>query len=325
MLRISLKTWLIDSNLLGFINLPPAPIPPPHPIVIYYPMFTFKDFLSKYPDDKACLRDIVRRKGLRCCGKLYYLKKRPVVLCSKCKKQYSPLVGTIFERSTTPLTSWFYAIYLMTSTKHGVPAAELQRQLGVTYKCAWRIGHKIREVMMPPVERFRGKVEIDETFVGGKSANRASKWYSRAKQKKQIVLGIMSRDDKQIKPIHVPNLSWTLTNFIRTQVKPFSTLFTDQLLSYKSLPKFGYRHYSINHKYRFVKGNVHTQNVENFWSHLKRGITGVYRSVSSKHLQAYANEFAYRYNHRDKDMFPLLLKNCLEKPQEELPPDLRFD
>ncbi len=178
---------------------------------------------------------------------------------------------------------------------------------------------------MPPVHRFKGKVEIDETFVGGKSANRASKWYSREKQRKQIVLGIMSRDEKKIKPIHVPNLSWTLTNFIRIQVKPYSTLFTDQLLSYKSLPKLGYKHHSINHKYQFVRGEVHTQNVENFWSHLKRGITGVYRSVSAKHLQAYANEFAFRYNHRNEEMFPLLLEASLNAPQEDLPPDLRFD
>lgn len=287
-----------------------------------------QEFNRLYPDNQACLRDIVKRK-LKCCGKFYYLKKHPVVVCSVCRKHYSPLKGTIFEKSSTPLKLWFYAIYLMTQTKHGVPAKELQRQLGVTYKCAWRMGHKIREVMMPPVHRFKGKVEIDETFVGGKSANRAKKWYNHWKQRKQIILGIMSRDEKKIKPIHVPNLSWTLTNFIRTQVKPFSTLFTDQLLSYKSLPRFGYNHHSINHKYQFVKYEngvkIHTQNIENFWSHLKRGITGVYRSVSSQHLQAYANEFAFRYNHRNEEMFPLLLENCLTRPEEELPPDLRFD
>ncbi|HEC67020.1 MAG TPA: IS1595 family transposase [bacterium] len=285
--------------------------------------FTLNDFLTTYPDRQSCLKEVMSLKP-PCCGEYYFLKKRPVAICKTCKKHFSVLKGTIFEKSSTPLTSWFYAIYMMTKTRTGVSAKQLQREIGVTYKTAWRMMHLIRSVMKPSDKPLRGTVEVDETFVGGKSKNRANYWYASLDKEKSVLLGMVSRGG-EVKVKHVPNIGRrTLLKEIESHVAKGNQIYSDHYLGYTALPQYGYKHRWVNHKWQFVQGDTHTQNIENFWSHLKRGITGTYRAVSKKHLQKYADEYAFRYNHRRLEgaMFFVLL-NLAVRPREDSPSSLK--
>jgi transposase len=281
-------------------------------------MFTISQFLALYPDDSACLDAIKNLRfpeGIICarCNRKtthHRIKTRPAYACARCGTQISPLAGTIFHRSSTPLRLWFYAMYLMTQTKSGLPAGELQRQLGVTYKTAWRMMHQIRKLMDEEVD-LTGTVEVDETFVGGRIDNmHRSKLKRVAYPTKAPVMGFVQRGGKA-KLIHVENIRKNvLTSHINQNLDKSVRVMTDSHAGYLDLHKHGYRHEVINHALGwYADGDIYTQNVENLWSHLKRGLTGVYRGVSKKHLQQYCNEFGYRYNHRsDENMFDSLLK-----------------
>lgn len=194
----------------------------------------------------------------------------------------------------------------MAQTRAGISAKQLQRELGVTYKTAWRMFKQIRTLMADTSQMpLSGTVEIDETYIGGKA--RRSEWGP--DKPKQIVMGMVERGGKAYLK-HVPNTGkWTLLNQIRANVSPYARVFTDENPGYTHLPKFGYAHQSVNHQTEYVRGEVHVQNMEGVWSHLKRGIKGVYRFVSKKYLQAYADEYAFRYNHRRESsrMFDLIL------------------
>ena len=263
---------------------------------------------NKYPDEKSCLDEIVRLRGLSCCSKLYKVKNRKAYACS-CGKQIHPLKGTIFEGSSTPLRLWFYAIFLMANTRSGISAMQLHRELGVTYKTAWRMFKNIRQLMADDNSPLTGTVEVDETYVGGK--RRDNSWYPN-RPPKDVVFGMVERGGRA-KLRHVPNNGkWTLLAQIQGNVSKDTQIYSDDYPSYTNLPQYGYKHASINHsegKHR--DGDIYTQNIENVWSHLKRGIRGVYRQVSSKYLQSYCNEFAFRYNnrHRQGKMFELMLGN----------------
>ena len=197
----------------------------------------------------------------------------------------------------------------MANTRSGVSAKQLQRELGVTYKTAWRMMKQIRMLMAETGGgMLDGVVEVDEAYIGGKTSNRKAKFGIGANDK-EIVMGMVQRGGNvYIK--HIPNTGkWTLLNQIKQNVSPEATIYSDELRSYVNLPKLGYKHDSVQHSaYEYARGEVHTQNIENVWSHLKRGITGVYRRVSPKYLQGYADEYAFRYNHRNEDqMFHTLL------------------
>lgn len=283
--------------------------------------FTISQFLKRFSNDDKCLEEIKNIRwpsGLIPCAKCnketkhYKLNGRKAYSCEFCRSQVYPLAGTIFDKTTTELKLWFYAIYLMTQTRSGISAKQLQRELGVTYKTAWRIFKQTRALMADgsgtPLD---GIVEVDETFVGGKDKNRKNEWrHGKEEFQKEVLMGMVQRDGKvYIK--HVPNTGkWTLLNQIRANVSPNARVMTDEWGSYKSLYQYGYNHNSVIHsKSQYVLGDIHTQNIENVWSHLKRGIFGVYRFVSAKYLQAYADEFAFRYNNRDAQggMFDRLL------------------
>ncbi len=258
--------------------------------------------LERFPDEVACLEEILRLRNLSCCGKkLYPVKGRKAFICS-CGKQIYPLKGTIFENTKTPLRYWFYAMFVMTNTRSGVSAKTLQRELGVTYKTAWRMCHKIRTLMdEKPTTQLTGTVEIDETYVGGK--RRGNQWYP-DKPPKDVLFGAVQRKGK-VRVRHVPNNGkWTLLDQIEANIDPKAQIYSDEFASYWGLKKHGYKHGSVTHsRYEWTDGDIHTQNIENVWSHLKRGIKGVYRGVSSKYLQSYANEFAFRYNHRNSKRY----------------------
>lgn len=280
--------------------------------------FSLKSFLEKYSNDEACLEEIFKikyPKGAFCLkcniiSKFYKVTKRPVYQCV-CGFNISPLAGTIFEKTTTPLQYWFYAMFLVSNTRSGVSAKTLQREIGVTYKTAWRMFRQIRILMAESGGGLlEGVVEVDETFVGGKAKNRKNEWRQGVEEKqKEILRGMVERGGK-VYMKHIPNTGkWTLINQIKENISPDARIMTDEYMAYKKLPEYGYQHDFVTHSHNeYARGQIHTQNIENVWSHLKRGITGVYRIVSAKYLQSYADEFAFRYNHRKNQaqMFEIL-------------------
>ena len=277
--------------------------------------FTLTDFLNQYSDNDKCLEEIENTRwpnGIECakCKKVtnhYKIKGRMQYACANCGTHIAPLAGTIFEKSVTPLTSWFYAMFLMINTRAGVSAKTLQRELGVTYKTAWRMFHQIRKLMADDTFTFSdGVVEIDETYIGGKP-RKHERWDTK---KKEAVMGMVQRDGKVFLK-HVEGTGkWAVLEQVKNHIKPDVRVITDEWPSYTQLKKHGYTHDVILHKKTYVQKDIHTQNIENVWSHLKRCIYGVYRHVSKKHLQAYADEFAFRYNNRKNiyTMFQILLR-----------------
>ncbi len=284
--------------------------------------FTLSNFLERYSTNEKCLDEIKNMKwgkNIPCktCKKgtpHYKIKGRLQYACQFCGTHIAPLAGTIFEKSTTPLTSWFYAMFLMINTRAGVSAKTLERELGVTYKTAWRIFHQIRKLMSDDSFMFTdGVVEVDETYVGGKAKNRMRTWYQGEKQK-EAIMGMVQRDGKVFLK-HVEGTGkWAVLEQVKAHINPRVRVITDEWRAYKQLKNHGYSHDVINHRETYVLKDIHTQNIENVWSHLKRGIFGVYRHVSKKYLQAYADEFAFRYNNRKSParMFEVLLKQIPE-------------
>ena len=277
---------------------------------------TVQKFFNKFSTDEACLEHLMMLRfgnPLYCpkCGaegQFAKLKKLPAYACPTCGHHIHPMVGTPFERSRTSLQKWFYAMYLFTTTRNGVSAKELQRQLGVTYKCAWRMGHELRKYMAavdgdPPLN---GHVEVDETYIGGKRKGKRG----RGAAGKTIVFGMVERNGDVITRV-VPNArSKTLYPHITESIEPGSMISTDEWVAYKSLPKIGYRHGVVDHsRDQWVNGEVHTNTIEGYWSMLKRSIRGTHIHVSRKHMSKYLGEFEFRWNlrHAPETMFARLL------------------
>jgi len=274
-------------------------------------------FLRKYPNDEACLAEIFKKKypdGAYCeiCKKItahFKLKGRFVYSCTYCRHQISPLVNTIFEKSSLSLRIWFYAIFIMVKTRSGVSAKQLERELGISYKTAHRMFKLIRRGMSNNGgDKLSGDVEIDESLFGGTGANDKFKWYGQ-QQHKESVMGMIERNGRAyIK--HIPDTSNpTLLGEIEKNISKDARIISDKLSTYSHLSKMGYVHDSVNHTKTFVVGDVHTQNIDGMWSNIKRGIYGVYRHVSSEYLQNYIDEYTFRYNNRNhaEGMFDLLL------------------
>ena len=272
-------------------------------------MTTFYEFQQMYPDDEACLRHImIERYGgteLDCpkCGafgKFYRMTKDRGYVCQHCGHHLFPCVGTPMERSRTPLHKWFYAIFLFTSSRHGVAAKELQRQLGVTYKTAWRMAHEIRKYMakVDGETPLGGVVEADETYIGGRTTGGKR---GRGAPNKTVVFGIVERDGDVMANV-VPNVrKKTLQPIIKENVEEGSTIHTDELKSYRGLSKAGFDHETVNHGAgEYVDGENHVNSVEGIWARLKLSIRGTHVHVSGKHLQKYVKEFEYRYNRRKR-------------------------
>ncbi|MFH1157760.1 MAG: IS1595 family transposase [Pseudomonadota bacterium] len=277
-----------------------------------------QDFFKMFPDDEACLEHLFKTRfgngqEVACpkcgeIGKFRRLAKLPAYTCN-CGHHIHPMVGTPFEDSRTPLQKWFYAMYLFTTSRHGVPAKELQRQLSVTYKCAWRIGHEIRKYMgmvdgNPPLS---GTVEADETYVGGKRKGTRG----RGASGKTVVFGMLEKDGDVMTHV-VPNVQRkTLQPIIEANVEKGSEMQTDELPTYHTLAGQGYSHTTVNHGAgEYVRGLTHVNGLEGFWSQIKRSIKGTHIHVSGKHMSKYLGEFEYRYNLRKTPeiMFDRLLE-----------------
>jgi transposase-like protein/DNA-directed RNA polymerase subunit RPC12/RpoP len=270
--------------------------------------YTFKDFMAEYPDDHTCLdRILVTRyggheficAGCGCEAKFHRITNRRAYACQECGHHVYPCVGTPFEKSRTSLHLWFMAMYWMTSTRHGVAAKELERQLGVTYKTAWRMAHELRKLMANADDHgpMSGHVEVDETYIGGRVRGEAGSDLKFAN--KTVVFGMLQRDGI-VRAGPVPNkFGSTLQPIIMRNVQRGSIVSSDTHGAYKDLSKAGYRHDTVNHgagQYR--KGIHHTNAIEGYWAQLKRGIQGCHIHVSRKHLWKYVSEFSYRYNMR---------------------------
>ena len=267
---------------------------------------TFYQFQKLFPDDAACLEHmLVTRYGGRrfhCpkCGALsnfYRLQRHPAYICQHCQYNLYPCVGTPMERSHTPLHKWFYAMYLFSTSRHGISAKELQRQIGVTYKTAWRMAHEIRKYMAEVDDEhpLDGDVEADETYVGGKRLGKRG----RGASNKAVVFGILEREGDIMAKV-VPNVrKRTLQPIIKENIKQGSTVHTDELRSYLGLAKAGYQHRTVNHGAgEYSRNGSHVNSLEGFWSRLKLSIQGTHVHVSPKHLWKYVKEFEYRYNRR---------------------------
>jgi transposase-like protein len=278
--------------------------------------FTKKDFNKMFPDTDTCvewLKNHLYPDGIFCpvCNKITYhhrIHNHPVYACDDCRHQISPLANTIFEHSSTPLKTWFEAIYEMSTTRTGYSAKALQRSTGVTYKTAWRMFKQIRSMLGENITHS-GEVELDETYVGGKAINmHASKramLTGRGTADKTAVFGIVERHGKVTAKVILGTDKQTLIPIIKNKVANGTTVYTDEMSAYDPLAENGFSHKVVNHSDKvYVKGSAHTNTIEGFWSLVKRGIAGVYHNVSPKYLQSYVNEYSFRYNHR-KDETPM--------------------
>jgi len=227
----------------------------------------------------------------------------------ECKHQFSPTAGTIFHDSHLPLKKWFAAIALICEAKKGVSACQMQRYLKVNYRTAWHLCHRIREAMKEPAGILGGTVEVDETYIGG----RYDKRRKRDPWAKMPVVGLVERKGK-VQAYQIPTASrQILVGVVKDRVSPNARVITDQLAAYRTV-KNTHRHDVINHiRGEYVRGDIHTNTIENFWSLLKRGIIGSYHKVSIKHLDRYLAEFTYRFNRRDEQEQPFAMtaKNLL--------------
>ena len=282
------------------------------------------EFMRDYPDDAACLEWLWRerfsedgthadcpkckREGVT--FKRYgTAQRRQSWTCTACGHHVHPTAGTIFHKSSTSLHLWFYAFYLMTSTRCGLSAKTLEREIGVNYKTAWRMLNKIRNELMGQDgdASLSGDVEVDETAGGGKvraSDTAKGKAFVRAKvSRRPTIWAAVERGGRVKAQVVKSRGTLDVERPIFEHVLPSSMIFTDEWLGYTYRVA---RHYAGHRRIRhedkvYVSGDVHTQTVEGFFGLYKNGIRGTYHAVSSRWLQGYLNEFAWRYNHRDDD------------------------
>lgn len=283
---------------------------------------TVRQFFQRFPDDEACLRHVMEvRYGLRhtCrkCGveaTFHRMSDRRAFACSRCGDHVYPTAGTVLQDTRTPLQSWFYAIYLFVVTRHGVSGKELQRQLGVTYKTAWRMGQQLR-LLMTSADEFRmlkGHVEADEAYIGGR-IRRQGRGFK--KDNKTTVVGLRERDGLTQMIVTPDAKKDTLFKVVTENVERGSTVSTDEWAGYNLLTDEGYRHGAVKHsKLEWAKSDDdgvrhHTNSVESFWRLFKNSIRSTHIHVSQKYMQRYLDEFAFRSNkrHMGNAMFDLLI------------------
>jgi transposase len=288
--------------------------------------YSLMEFMREFPDDAACLEWLWRARlsddGRHAeCPKcereraFYRVASRPSYCCDTCGHHLHPTAGTIFHKSATSLHLWFYVMYLMTSTRCGISAKQVEREIGVTYKTAWRMCNLIRNYLMDQDgdEPLSGHVEVDETAWGGKpkasmglTRQTAQEW----RKRKATIMGMVEREGR-IRAVHVSDRDGTTALGTVVQfVLPEARIYTDDWAGYRRVGDHFSEHYTVDHSAKvYVSGHVHTQTIEGWFGNTKRGISGVYHSISHKWLQGYLNEYAWRYNHRQQSsaMFRVIL------------------
>lgn len=270
--------------------------------------FTVADFNKMFPDEASCLeavKDMLYPDGITCrvCDQITHhdrLHSRKAYRCEVCGIQVYPLAGTIFAKSSTPLKSWFYAMYLMASTRTGISAKQLERELGVTYKTAWRMFKLIRDLMNEDNGPLSGLVEVDETYVGGRRPGKRG----RGAAGKTVVVGMIEREGDAKVLVTKDVRAKTLLPIIQEHIPTAegTIIYTDELASYNRLSSMGYAQETVQHSAKqYVAGAAHVNNVEGLWSNVKRGIDGVNHAVSPQHLQGYLDAYVFRRNHRNDE------------------------
>jgi transposase len=277
--------------------------------------YSFEDFLRQFPNDDACLEHIKEQrwpKGITYCETCKAEKKhhrvtgRTAYACETCGWHIYPLAGTILEKTTTSLRTWFYAMYLMGSTRCGISAKQIQRETSVTYKTAWRMFKQIRSLLCEDI-KLEGPTEMDETYFGGRL--HIGKAGRKRMANKTRIAGIVERKGKVVARTATKIGGTQLLDLAKEFILPDSTVYTDEYAAYNTLgalksadgKPMGYQHRRIHHASKvYVVGDIHTNTVEGFWSLIKRGIGGVYHAVSQEYLQTYLDEYTYRYNRRDQ-------------------------
>lgn len=310
---------------------------------------TLLEAIQYFSDEQTCIDTVAMMRwpeGVRCgycdAGKPYYLKTQKRWKCRSCRKQFSVKVNSIFEDSPISLKKWLPALWLLVNCKNGVSSYEIAKDLGVTQKSAWFMLQRLRLALRARDFSFKmgggggGAVEVDETFIGGKPANmhkerrlriariqsqqaRTANSYSRAG--KAAIMGMYDREARQVRATVVPNVKReTLQNEILANIEHGSAIYSDQAVSYNAL-KEHYVHETVSHLDAYVRGQVHTNCLENFWSLTKRTLRGTYVAVEPFHLDRYVDEQVFRFNHRatcdnplnDADRFYIALSQVANK------------
>jgi transposase-like protein len=296
--------------------------------------YSVTEFLADFPDDAACLDYLWRTRHAadgehahcpKCdCRRVFRRyetkQQRQSWTCTACGHHVHPTAGTIFHRSSTSLRLWFHAMYLMTSTRCGISAKQLERELGVHYKTAWRMFNKIRTELMNDEEepQLRGTVEIDETSWGGRPRRPIKDKAERARwrENRTTVLGMIERGGRVRLRVIESRRGEPLSRAVRTHVNPAAFMLTDDWPAYKPLRR-EYAWATINHSAGiYAEGGIHTNSIEGFFGNLKTGMRGAYKHVSDKYLQSYLDEFAWRHNNRfrgHKSMFHRLVDEAAQQ------------
>lgn len=271
--------------------------------------------MDKFQSEESCrnaLAELRWKDGATCprCGSKSIRNSytREQYDCGSCGYQFSVITGTIFQDTHLPLRKWFVAIYLMIESKKGISANQMKRTLDVgSYRTAWYLCHRIRAAMTDAaIEPLMGTVEVDETYVGGKTEGEGHGY----KGNKALVVGAIERGGNAILDVIEHADKETLHKFIHGHAAP-DKVFTDEWPAYKGIANEAVKHDTVNHSAdEWVKGDVHTNSIENVWSLLKRSVVGSYHHVSKKHLDSYLDELEWRFNNREN---PYLFRDTLLK------------
>jgi transposase len=299
---------------------------------------SFMEFIREYPDDDACLDYLWRTRyaedgehaecpkceQVRSFKRYETSQRRQSWTCTACGHHIHPTAGTIFHKSSTSLHLWFYAIYLVSSSRCGIAAKQLEREIGVNYKTALRMLHLIREELMEQDYQtpMSGQVEVDETWVGGKEHGGAKRKrraenpdgpkYGPYVKPRPMVLGMVERQGQIRAQVMPDRYGYRLRSAIASHVLPATMVFTDDWAGYNGLGR-RYGHRRITHSQRiYVDGDVHTNTIEGFFGHFKTDVRGTHHHISTRWLPGYLNEWVWKWNHRDDDaaMFRTLLGNA---------------
>lgn len=270
---------------------------------------TLRKFQDRFPTEESCLEHLMRTRfgdrhdceGCEREAHFYRVKARRSYACEYCGHQVYPTAGTPFDRTRTPLRDWFFVMFQFTTSRSGVAAKEVERQLGVTYKTAWRMCHLIRQYMGAlnsddPLGGSGETVEVDETLIGGSISGKGSGY----KGNKTCVVGMLERKGELITRVVTGRTKPAMHSLINAHILPGTTINTDEFGGYKDLSLNGFRHVTVAHKAKVyaTKAGAGVNAIEGFWSHLKRSISGTHIHVSGKHLSKYLGEFEYRWNMR---------------------------
>ena len=277
--------------------------------------YGIKQLRKDFPTDQGCLEfafNTLHSRECSCGGTYTPVKGRKQFYCSKCRFQIAPLAGTIMHKSDTPLTLWFHALWVFSNAKSGVSAKELERQLAVTYKCAWRILSLIRKALKQD-GKLSGDVEMDTAYFGGRF--KSGKYNEKQKEAiaaKSVVMGAVERHGKARLIVMPDSTSKAHMDFLAEVIEPYGTrLMTDGT----NRIAVGVNRLTVDHhKGEYVRGDVHANTIDAFWSHIKRSINGTHKVVSKKHLQEYLNAFVFHRNNgdNDKERFFALLKIVMQ-------------